>query len=76
MMDYIYTHANHTFCEVNAKYQLHKLLRAISHPLYAKERVFPIREEDTAIAVMIIHNYVTPLILFVCQNSICELLSS
>ena len=24
-------HANHKFCEVNAKYQLHKLLRAISH---------------------------------------------
>ena len=47
-------HANHKFCEVNAKYQLHKLLRAISHPLYAKERVFLIREEDTAIEVMIL----------------------
>ena len=48
-------HANHKFCEVNAKYQLHKLLRAISHPLYAKERVFLIREEDTAIEVMILN---------------------
>ena len=44
-------HANHKFFEVNAKYQLHKLLRAI-HPLYAKKRVFLIREEDTAIEVM------------------------
>ena len=41
--------------EVNAKYQLHKLLRSISHPLYAKERVFFIREEDTAIEVMILN---------------------
>ena len=48
-------HANHKFCEVNAKYQLHKLLRAISHPLYAKERVFLIREEDTAIEVKILN---------------------
>ena len=42
-------HANHKFCEVNAKYQLHKILRTISHPhdpLYAKERIIPIREED------------------------------
>ena len=48
-------HANHKFCEFNAKYQLRKLLRAISHPLYAKERVFLIREEDTAIEVMILN---------------------
>ena len=48
-------YVNHKFCEVNAKYQLHKLLRAISHPLYAKERVFLIREEDTAIEVMILN---------------------
>ena len=48
-------HVNHKFCEVNAKYHLHKLLRAISHPLYAKDGVFPIREEDTAIEVMILN---------------------
>ena len=48
-------HANHKFCEVNAKYQLHKLLRAISYPLYAKERVFLIKEEDTAIEVKILN---------------------
>ena len=48
-------HANHKFCEVTAKYQLLKLLHAISHPLYAKERAFPIREEDTTIEVMICH---------------------
>ena len=48
-------HANHKFCEVNAKYQLQKLLRTISHPLYAKEKLFPIREEDTAIEVMILN---------------------
>ena len=48
-------HANHKFCEVKAKYQLHKLLRAISHPLYAKEKVFPIREENTAIGAMILN---------------------
>ena len=54
-MDYIYLDANHKYCEVNAKYQLHKLLRAISHPLYAKGRVFLIREEDTAIGVMILN---------------------
>ena len=29
-------HANHMFCEVNAKYQLHKLLHAISHPHLCK----------------------------------------
>ena len=58
-------HANHKFCEVNAKYQLHQLLRAISHPLYAKERVFPIREEDD-------FKYVTPPVLYVCQNGICD----
>ena len=38
-----------------SKYQLHKLLRAISHPLYATERVFLIREEDTAIEVKILN---------------------
>ena len=48
-------HHTHRFCEGNAKYQLHKLLRAISHPLYAKERVFPIREEDTAIEAMLLN---------------------
>ena len=48
-------HANHKFGEVNAKYQLHKSLRAISHPLYAKERVFLIREEVTAIEVRILN---------------------
>ena len=48
-------HANHKFCKVNGRYQLHKLLSAISHPLYAKERVFPIREEDRAIEVMILY---------------------
>ena len=48
-------HANHKFCEVNAKYQLHKLLRAISHPLCAKETVSRIREEDTAMEVMILN---------------------
>ena len=50
-------------CKVNSKYQLHKLLRAISHPLYAKERVFPTREEDTAIEVMILKCHPT--------NSLC-----
>ena len=53
-------HANHKFCEVNAKYQLHKLLRAISHPLYTKERVLPLREEDTAIEVMILNTSMSP----------------
>ena len=70
-------HANHKFCEVNAKYQLlvhvHKLLRAISHPLYAKETVFPIKEEDTAIEVMILnmppHQYVN------CYRVDCNLLN-
>ena len=32
-----------------------QIISSIAHPLYAKERVFPIREEDTAIEVMIIN---------------------
>ena len=27
-------YGSHKFCEVNDNYQLHKLLHAISHPLY------------------------------------------
>ena len=56
MMDYIYFMLIINFVRLmlNTR-QLHKLLRAISHPLYAKERVFLIREEDTAIEVMILN---------------------
>ena len=68
-------HANHKFCEINAKYQLHKLLLAISHPLYAKEKVFPIREEDTAIEVMILNMSPHQCSMSV-KKGICKLLSS
>ncbi len=46
--------ATRAFCEVNAKYQLHYLLRDISHPHTTTSSLYPTREGDPPIDTLIL----------------------
>ena len=46
--------ATREFCSLNAKYQLHHLLREISHPTRNTDRPYPSREHDPTIETLIL----------------------
>ena len=46
--------ATREFCTVNAKYQLHILLREISHPSNENNNLFPIPGNDPSIETLIL----------------------
>ena len=46
--------AKREFCELNAKYQLHSLLRNITHPQISNSRRYPSRDGDPLIEQLIL----------------------